>query len=163
MRAAWNACAAFSMRGCLNSVGRPVDKLTTQQPALQLPPQQAALLLRPLHEAAVLLGPAGQVGDDLVHGSIGDILVHRKTCLTCFKRSKHRHKGSVLDTMFEQLHCWWSLLFLINLLSRLISVQCRGRTVNASLVKVTGLWSPEISLDCIGHERSVATSKTWHI
>lgn len=79
------------MRGRLDSVGRPVDKLTAQQPAFQLPPQQAAFSLRALHEAAVLLGPAGQIGDDLIHGSVGNIFVHWKSCLTCFQ---HRRRES---------------------------------------------------------------------
>lgn len=69
-------------------VGGLVDELTGQDPALQLRPQQAALSLRALHEAAVLLGTAGQVGDDFIHRAVGDVLVDRETRLTCLRRSK---------------------------------------------------------------------------
>lgn len=82
-----NPCAAFSVQGCLDSVDRPVDNLTAQQPAFQLPPQQAAFSLGALHEAAVLLGSAGQVRDDFVHGAVGNILIDGKSCLTWFKHS----------------------------------------------------------------------------
>lgn len=88
MHTAWNACSAFSMRECLNSVDRLVGDLPAQQPAFQLPPQQAAFPLRTLHEAAVLLGSAGQVGDDLIHGAVGNILVHGESCLTWIKQHR---------------------------------------------------------------------------
>lgn len=77
---------AFEARGRAGSVGRPVDQLTAQQPALQLPPQQAALSLGALHEAAVLLGAAGQVGDDLVHGPVGNVLVDWESSLACLRQ-----------------------------------------------------------------------------
>lgn len=73
-----------------HSVDGLVDELASQDPALQLCPQQAALPLRALHEAAVLLSAAGQVGDDFIHGAVGDVLVDRETRLTCLRRSKRR-------------------------------------------------------------------------
>lgn len=66
------------------SVNRLIEDLSGEQPALHLLPQQAALSLRSLHEAAVLLSTPGQVRDHLIDGAVWDVLVHRKTRLTCF-------------------------------------------------------------------------------
>lgn len=71
-----------------HSVDGLVEELTSQDPALQLRPQQAALPLRALHEATVLLSAAGKVGDDFIHGAVGDVLVDRETRLTCAKKAK---------------------------------------------------------------------------
>lgn len=64
-----------------------VDNLTSQDSAFQFRPQQAALSLRPLHEAPVLLSAARQIGDDFIHRAVGDVLVDRETRLTCFQQS----------------------------------------------------------------------------
>lgn len=64
-----------------------VDNLTRQDSAFELRPQQAALSLRPLHEASVLLSAARQIGDDFVDRAVGDVLVDRETRLTCFQQS----------------------------------------------------------------------------
>ena len=58
-----------------DSVDRLVENLPAQHPALQLGPQQAALSLGSLHEAAVLLSAARQIRDDLVDRAIRDVLV----------------------------------------------------------------------------------------
>lgn len=70
-------------------VDRFVEQLSTEESALQLLPQQAALPLRTLHEAAVLLRSARQVRDDLVHRAVRHILIHRESRLTCSQKHKH--------------------------------------------------------------------------
>lgn len=80
---------------------RPIGELSTEHPALQLRPQQRALSPRALHEAAVLLGAAGQVRDDLVHRAVGHVLVHGETCLTCLdKRAGTRgERYPIIETL----------------------------------------------------------------
>ena len=88
-------CVCVWGGGC--SVNRLVEDLPAQHPADQLLPQQGALLLGPLHHAAVLLGPAGQVGDDLVHRPVRHVLVDRETGLACDqekRRTGSREIGS---------------------------------------------------------------------
>lgn len=70
-------------------VDRFVEQLSTEESALELLPQQAALSLGTLHEAAVLLRSARQVRDDLVHRAVRHILVHREPRLTCSQKHKH--------------------------------------------------------------------------
>lgn len=70
-------------------VDRFVEQLSTEESALELLPQQAALPLRTLHEATVLLRSARQVRDDLVHRAVRHILVHRESHLTCSQKHKH--------------------------------------------------------------------------
>ncbi len=70
-------------------VHRFIEQLSTEESALELLPQQAALSLRTLHEAAVLLRSARQVRDDLVHRAVRHILVHREPRLTCSQKHKH--------------------------------------------------------------------------
>lgn len=77
----------FSWRRAVTLVDGLVEDLPAQQPALQLGPQQVALSLGALHEAAVLLSAAGQVGDDLVDGAVRDVLVDGETGLTCLERT----------------------------------------------------------------------------
>lgn len=77
----------FSWRRAETLVDGLVEDLPAQQPALQLSPQQVALSLGALHEAAVLLSAAGQVGDDLVDGAVRDVLVDGETGLTCLERT----------------------------------------------------------------------------
>lgn len=66
-------------------VNRLVNNLTSQQSALQLLPQQASLSLGSLHEAAVLLSTAGQVGDYFIDRAVRNVFIDRKTCLACFQ------------------------------------------------------------------------------
>lgn len=78
----WNAdCGYVPAHPSVN--GR-VEDLPGEQPALQLLPEQAALSLRSLHEAAVLLSAAGQVRYHLVDGAVWNVFVNRETRLTCF-------------------------------------------------------------------------------
>ncbi len=70
-------------------VDRFIEQLSTEESALELLPQQAALSLWTLHEAAVLLRSARQVRDDLVHRAVRHILVHREPRLTCSQKHKH--------------------------------------------------------------------------
>lgn len=71
------------------SVNRFVENLTAQKPAPQLLPQQAALPPRSFHEASVFQRTSRQIGDDFVDGTVGNVLVNGKTCLTC---SEHKDK-----------------------------------------------------------------------
>lgn len=73
-----------------DSVHRLVKDLTSQHPALQLCPQQAALSLRTLHEATVLLSTARQIRNDLVDWTVWDVLVDWETCLACFQQKERR-------------------------------------------------------------------------
>lgn len=65
------------------SVCRSVEKLPRGKSAFQLLPQQLPLLLGALHDASVLLGSPRQVGNHLIHWSIGDILIDGEACLAC--------------------------------------------------------------------------------
>lgn len=66
-------------------VNRLVDNLTSQQSAPQLLPQQAPLSLGSLHDPAVLLSTAGQVGDYFIDRAVWNVFVDWKTCLACFQ------------------------------------------------------------------------------
>lgn len=86
-------CSAVEMEvswcWCCSLVDRFVEQLSTEESALELLPQQAALSLRSLHEAAVLLRSARQVRDDLVHRAVRHILVHWESRLTCSQKHTH--------------------------------------------------------------------------
>lgn len=75
-----------------DSVDRLVENLPTQHSALQLRPQQAALSLGSLHEAAVLLSTSRQIRYDLVDGAIWNVFVDGETGLTCFSIGAQGHK-----------------------------------------------------------------------
>lgn len=89
-----------------DSVDRLVEHLTSQHPALQLLPQQAALSLGSFHEATVLLSAARQIRNDLVDRSIWNILIDGETSLTFFKHRERRHVYSkrlkfTLSTIYD--------------------------------------------------------------
>lgn len=62
------------------------EEAPCEDPPLDLPPEKVPLPVRPLHEAPVLLGPAGQVGQHLVHWAVGHVLVDREAGLTWRER-----------------------------------------------------------------------------
>lgn len=64
-----------------------VEQLTGAHTTLQLRPQQTALLVQARQKWAVLQGTPRQIGKDLLHGTVRQILVHRVAGLT--KREGH--------------------------------------------------------------------------
>lgn len=63
------------------------EEAAGEESSLELTPEEVPLPICSLHEAPVFLGPSRQVWQHLIHRTIGDILVDRKTCLTCEKRN----------------------------------------------------------------------------
>lgn len=93
-------------------VNRLVDNLTSQQSAPELLPQQAPLSLGSLHDPAVLLSTAGQVGDYFIDRAVWNVFVDWKTCLACFQI---REGDSVftVTTMCEYGACSRYILLII--------------------------------------------------
>lgn len=67
-------------------LGSVAEEVSCEETPLDLFPEQVPLAVRSLHEAPVLLGPAGQVRQHLPHRPIGHVLVHGETSLTCRER-----------------------------------------------------------------------------
>lgn len=59
------------------------EEVSCEETPLDLFPEQVPLAVRSLHEAPVLLGPAGQVRQHVVHRPVGDVLVHGEASLAC--------------------------------------------------------------------------------
>ena len=53
-----------------------MHQLPTHQPVPQLPSQQLLLLLQLDQDALVLMSSSGGVGQHLVHGAVGHVLVY---------------------------------------------------------------------------------------
>lgn len=67
-------------------LGSVAEEVSCEETSLDLSPEQVPLAVRPLHEPPVLLGPAGQVRQHLVHRPIGHVLVHGEASLACRER-----------------------------------------------------------------------------
>lgn len=67
-------------------LGSVAEEVSCEETPLDLFPEQVPLMVRPLHEAPVLLGPAGQVRQHLVHRPVGHVLVDREASLACRER-----------------------------------------------------------------------------
>lgn len=62
------------------------EEVSCEETPLDLFPEQVPLAVCPLHETPVLLGPAGQVRQHLIHWPVGHILVHGEASLACRER-----------------------------------------------------------------------------